>query len=112
MRSPLLENRMAAQAESRGNTREFERRAQKYLAQVLTVWGVIAAPSPGILKPYRAVGFPLAGEFGREPSPGSDRLAAVVETFENNPERVPAAQIAVEIHVPSKNVRKLDRNAV
>src|SRR5438552_14319961 len=112
MRAPLLENRVPARAESRGDTREFEGRAQECLAQIFALRGVIAAPSPGILKPYRAVGFPSAVEFGREHSPESDRFSAVVEGFENDPKTVPAAQIAMKIHVASKNVRKLDRNAV
>ena len=103
---------MPAQAESGGDTREFERRAQEYLAQVFAVRGVIAAPSPGVLKPDRAVGFPLAVEFGREHPPESDRSAAVVEGLENDPETVPAAQIAMKIHVAPKNVRQLDRNAI
>src|SRR5207249_10062573 len=69
MRAPLLENRVPARAESRGDTREFEGRAQECFAQIFALRGVIAAPSPGILKPYRAVGFPSAVEFGREHSP-------------------------------------------
>src|SRR5206468_3433593 len=111
MRAPLLENRVPARAESRGDTREFEGRAQECFAQIFALRGVIAAPSPGILKPYRAVGFPSAVEFGREHSPESDRFSAVVEGFENDPKTVPAAQIAMKIHVASKDVCKLDRNS-
>src|SRR5260221_13618686 len=61
--APLVKNRMPAQAEPGGDTREFERRAQEYLAQVFAVRGVIAAPSPRVLKKYRDVWY--EGTWGR-----------------------------------------------
>src|SRR5439155_2689195 len=64
--APLLKDRMAAHAEPGGDARELERRAQKRLAQIRALRGVVAAPSPRVLEPHRAVDFFLAGELGGE----------------------------------------------
>src|SRR5260221_567167 len=57
VRAPLVKNRMPAQAEPGGDTREFERLAQESLAQFFAFRFVIPAPSPGSLIPYVPVLF-------------------------------------------------------
>jgi hypothetical protein len=76
--TPLLKDRMAAHAEPRGDARELERRAQKRLAQVRALRGVVSAPSPRVLEPHRSIDFLPAGELRSEHPARPGRLAFVI----------------------------------
>src|SRR5262249_39956978 len=54
VRTPLLENGMAAEPEPRGNPGEFQWGSQKYLSQIFALGCVVTALARGVLEPYRA----------------------------------------------------------